>query len=358
MAAGMALGTGLLAAVAMAPAIAGTAQAAVTGGCTAVAHIESQWGSGTSGGQVVSVTVTNVAPTAATTWKVSWPLGTGQTVASSWNAVVGVSGGVLTALNTPYNGKLAAGASTSFGLQLNGTGPAPVASCANDTTPASSAPASSSTPPAGDVTVGQADNQTTVTLEVGRTLSVSLGSSYKPLTLSGSGLAQVATSGGYPTGQTLTALFRAVSTGSATLTTQTDNPCFYTTPPCAMPVAQWTIHVTIVGASASASASGTGRTVTVGTAANRTTVSLRVGDTLVVSLPANYDPPTVKPAGVLGSANVTGGYPTEQPLVARYQAIAAGSADVTTVTDGACIHYPTPCPSPQWPWTVHVTVTN
>ncbi len=354
MAAGMALGTGLLAALAMAPAIAGTAQAAVTGGCNAVAHVESQWGSGSSGGEVVSVTVTNVAPTAATKWTVSWALGAGQTVASAWNATVSVSAGTVTAANAPYNGNLAAGASTSFGMQLAGTGPAPVASCANDATPVSSAPASSTPPGGADVTVGQADSQTTVTLQVGRTLGVSLNSAYKPLTVSGSGLTQLSTSGGYPTGQPLAALFRAVSPGTVTLTTQTDDPCFYTTPPCARPVAQWTIRVNIVGASASS----TGRTVTVGTAANHTTVSLRVGDTLVVSLPYNYDPPTVKPAGVLGAGDVTGGYPTSQPLVARYPAVAAGSADVTTTTDGPCIHLPTPCPSPQWPWTVHVSVTN
>jgi len=353
MAAGIAAGVGLITAVVMAPMIAGSAGAAQSGGCTATAHVDSQWGSGS----VVSFTVTNVAPTAATTWTVSWTLGAGQTVASAWNASVGAAGGTATAVNAPYNGKLAAGASTSFGVQLAGTGPAPVPSCTNDSTPVSSAPVSIS-PGAADVNVGEADNQTSITLQVGRTLGVSLNYQYKPLTVSGSGLTQLSTSGGYPTGQPLAALFRAVSPGTVTLSTTTDDPCFHTTPPCARPVASWTLRVTIVNASASASASSSGRTVTVGKADNRTTVNLRVGDTLVVSLPAEYQPTTVKPTGVLAAVSVTGGYPTGQPLVARYQAISPLQADVSTITDGACIHLPTPCPSPQWPWTVHVVVTN
>jgi len=349
MAAGTAATAGLFTALVLAPAIAGTAQAAQSSGCTATARVESQWGSGPSGGEIVSVTVTNVAPTAATRWTVSWPLGTGQSVASAWNATVSVSAGLLTAVNAPYNGNLAAGASTSFGMQLAGTGPAPVASCVNDVTPVSSGPAG------GDVNVGQADNQTTVTLQVGHTLGVSLGSDYRPLTVSGSGLTQLSTSGGYPTGQPLAALFRAVTPGTVTLTTQTDNPCLHTTmtPSCPIPVALWTIRVNIVGASASSS----GRTVTVDTTANRTTVSLHVGDTLVVSLPANFVPPTVTPAGVLGSGQVTGGYPTGQPLLARYQAVAAGSADVSTVTDMPCNHWATPCPGPIMLWTVHVIIS-
>jgi hypothetical protein len=77
----------------------------------------------------------------------------------------------------------------------------------------------------------------------------------------------------------------------------------------------------------------------------------------VVSLPSDYLPPNVAPAGVLVQRDVVGGYPSAQPLVARYVADAAGQADVSTRTDAACNHAPTPCPSPSVPWTVHVTVT-
>ena len=352
MTAGIAAGAGVLAAFAMMPAIAGSAQAAQAGGCTATARINSQWGSGSSGGEILGVTVTNTSPTAATTWTATWTLGASQTVVSAWGATVGVSGGTATAANAPYNGNLAAGASTTFGLQLTGTAPVPVVNCTNNAVPASSAPASSTPPGGADVTVGQADTQSTITLQVGQTLGVSLSYTYKPLTVSGSALNLTSTSGGYPTGQPLAALLRAVSAGTVTLSTQTDDPCLHTTPPCARPVALWTIRVIVVNPNAS------GRLVTVTTANNKATVSLHVGDTLVVSLPATYQPTKVAPVGVLQPGDVTGGYPTDQPMVAHYLAVAPGQTDVSTITDGACIHWATPCPSPQWPWTVHVTVTS
>jgi hypothetical protein len=458
--AGLAAGAGALAAFAMMPAIAGSAQAAQTGGCTATAQINSQWGSGSSGGEILGITVKNTSPTAATTWTATWTLGAGQTVVSAWSATVGVSAGTVTAVNMPYNGNLGPGVSTTFGLQLTGTAPAPVVTCTNNAVPASSPPASS-TPPGADVTVGQADTQSTVTLQVGKTLGVSLPAMYKPLTVSGSALSLVSTSGGYPTGQPLAALFRAVSAGTVTLSTQSDDPCNHVTPPCPGPIAFWTIRVNVVGASASASTGGqadvtvgqadtqstiylavgktlgvslpsaykpltvsgsalnlvstsggyptgqplaalframssgtvtlstqtddpcfhttppcarpvanwtitvillypppAGSLVTVTTANNNATVSLHVGDTLLVSLPAMYQPPKVATAGVLQPDGITGGYPTGQPLQARYLAVAPGQTTVSTVTDAACIHQATPCPSPQVPWTLHVTVTN
>jgi len=98
-------------------------------------------------------------------------------------------------------------------------------------------------------------------------------------------------------------------------------------------------------------------TVTVSTADNLSTVRLRPGDTLVVSLTSLHLPPKLSATGVLQQLDVAGGYPTSQPLVARYAATAAGTVDVSTTTDIACNHEPTPCPSPQVPWTVHVVVT-
>jgi hypothetical protein len=103
--------------------------------------------------------------------------------------------------------------------------------------------------------------------------------------------------------------------------------------------------------------SDTGRTVTVTVTDNMGTVDLRVGDTLVVSLPSMYVPPTVAPSGVLVEQDVVGGYPTGQPLVARYVAVAPGGAEIATISDALCRHQPTPCPSPQVPWRVNVTVT-
>lgn len=245
---GIAAGTALLLALAMAPAVAGStpAAAAQAAACAATAHIDAQWGTGASGGQVVTVTVVNTSPVAGTKWTVTWALGAAQRIMSAWNAVVSVSGTAATAVNTPYNGALAPGASTAFGLHMAGTGPAPVMTCTSDV---------------------------------------------------------------------------PVSTASAS----------------APPV--------------------TGTTITVTTASNRTSVALHVGDGLVVSLPSMYVPPTVTTPGILAQSSVVGGYPAGQPLVAQYVAVAPGQADVNSITDGACLHQPTPCPSPQIPWTVHVTVS-
>jgi hypothetical protein len=311
---GTAVATAALVALALAPVLAGSASgaAAAAGGCAATAHIDSQW----DGGQIVTVTVVNTAPVAATSWTVTWTPASGQRVVSAWNATVSASGTTATAVNASYNGALAPGASAAFGMQLAGTGPAPVLDCANDAAQGSA-----------DVTATVADNGTTFTLYVGQTLAVSLPANYRPPVASGPALSAQSSSGGFPSG----------------------HPCLHTTPPCARPVAQWLVHVTVLPAA--------GRTVTVTQADNAGTVTLRTGDTLVVSLPAMYVPPTVAPAGVLALAGSTGGYPAGQALLARYTAAAPGRADVSTVSDAACLHQPLPCPSPQVPWRLHVTVT-
>jgi hypothetical protein len=336
-----------LAALMMSPAVAGSAGS--PGGCAATARIETQWGSGAGGGQIVAVTVTNASAATTTKWAVDWTLGAGQRVVSAWNAVVSTSGGTATAVNASYDGTLAPGASATFGTQLAGIGVLPVLSCDNGVpvTPTSPPPTS---PPAGspDVAVGDSDSQSTVTLVVGQTLGVSLGAEFLPPTATGAALARDSVSGGYPTGQPLAALFHAASPGSVDVTTHSDYPCLHATPPCSVPIRLWTVHVNIVAA---------GPTVIVSTADNQKTVRLHVGDTLVVSLASNYLPPKLSAAGVLEQREVTGGYPTGQPLVARYLAVAAGTAGVSTLTDIACNHEPTPCPSPQVPWAITVAVT-
>jgi hypothetical protein len=270
-------------------------------------------------------------------------------VVSGWNATVTTSGGTATAVNASYNGVLAPGASATFGMQLSGTSPAPAMSCDNGASPPSSPPPSSPPPGGPDVTVDESSSQSTVTLVVGQTLGVSLGAEYLPPT-AGAVLTKLSGSGGYPTGQPLSALYRAAAPGTTDLTTRSDYACLHTTPPCALPIRLWTVHVNVVAA--------TGRTVTVSTADNQSSVSLRIGDTLVVSLAANYVPPTLSVAGILVQRDITGGYPTGQPLVARYVAAAPGTVGVSTVTDAACNHDPTPCPSPQVRWSITVTVTS
>src|SRR5689334_5442323 len=104
-------GTMLLAALAMSPAAAGGRPAAgspaggavpaatlPSGGCVADAHVETQWGSGTTGGEIVTVTVTNTSSVTATKWTVTWTLGAGQQIVSAWNAGVTTSDGAATAV--------------------------------------------------------------------------------------------------------------------------------------------------------------------------------------------------------------------------------------------------------------------
>jgi hypothetical protein len=232
-------------------------------------------------------------------------------------------------------------------MQLSGIGPAPTLSCDNGATPPSSSPP----PPTGspDVSVTEADNQTTVTLVVGQTLGVSLGADFPAPTVSGSAVTPVSASGGYPTGQPLSALYRAVAPGSADLAGRSDYLCRHDTPPCTLPVRLWTVHVSVVAA---------GPTVIVTAADNQRTVPLHVGDTLVVSLASNYLPPQLSGTGVLAQRDVTGGYPTGQPLVARYAAVAPGTAGVSTTTDAPCNHQPTPCPSPPAGGAITLTVAG
>lgn len=349
-------GAVVIAALAITAAAAGTGLAATNppgSGCAATAHVDTQWGSGSSGGEIVTVTVTNTATTAGTRWTVGWTFDSGQRLANAWNASVTVAGAQGTAVNAPYNGKLGPGASTTFGMQLAGTGTLSGVSCSNDAVVSSPSGIVSTTPATGaDVNVTEADSNKTVTLLVGQTLGVSLNSTFQQPTASASGLVQLSATGGTPTGQQMVALYRADTAGSVDLSSVGENPCVHDPTPCPSPQLRWTLHVNIV----TTLPSGSGRTVTVSTADNLSTVSLHVGDTLVVSLNATYDPPKLSVNGVLTASAVTGGYPTTQPLSAQYVATAAGQVDVSSMTDAPCFHDPTPCPSPSVPWKVHVTV--
>jgi endoglucanase len=101
----LALGLGLVAAT-------GPAASAATS-CSASYATQSEWG----GGFVAGVTVTNTGSSALTGWAVTFTFGGGQKVTSAWNASLTQSIEYVTASNLSYNGTVAAGASTSFGLQ-------------------------------------------------------------------------------------------------------------------------------------------------------------------------------------------------------------------------------------------------
>jgi len=341
---GIAAGAALLVALALSPALAGNAPATalVQGGCSATGHIDNQWATGEN----VTVTVTNTSATAATKWAVTWDLVGSEKVAAAWNAVVSTAGTTVTAVNASYNGNLAPGASTTFGMQLWGISSVPTLSCSND------AVVPTSPPPSGgaDVLLTLADNQRTLTVLVGQTIRVDLRSDFRPPTVSGSELSPIHVSGGYPTGQPMSAVYGAVAPGSVELRAYTDYACNYQTPPCPSPIQLWSVHITVITPQTG------GRTVTVGTADNLSSITLETGDTLVVRLPADYQPAAVVPSGVLVQQDAAGGYPTGQPFLAHYTAVTAGEVDLSSVTDAACLHGPSLCPTPRTTWKLHVTV--
>ncbi|MCG5447685.1 cellulase family glycosylhydrolase [Micromonospora hortensis] len=132
---------GAVAAVAATPASAATAVFSVT----------NNWGNGYQG----QVTVTNDTSAPIASWRVEFDLPSSSTVSQSWNAQQTTSGSHYTFANVSWNGTLAAGASTSFGFLVTGTG-TPVnctvngASCAGGpppTTPPPTTPPPTTPPP-------------------------------------------------------------------------------------------------------------------------------------------------------------------------------------------------------------------
>ncbi|MEU5670515.1 cellulase family glycosylhydrolase [Micromonospora sp. NPDC047753] len=97
-----------------------------SGGCTATYTVTTQWQGGFQG----EVRVTAGAR-AITGWTAGWTFANGQRVTQSWNVALTSSGTTVTARNTDYNGRLAAGASASFGFlgSWTGTNSLPAVSC-------------------------------------------------------------------------------------------------------------------------------------------------------------------------------------------------------------------------------------
>ncbi|MFI9815719.1 cellulose binding domain-containing protein [Saccharothrix variisporea] len=84
---------------------------------TAVFTQDSTWGSGYQGKYTITA-----GSTALTGWKLEFDLPAGSTPGSYWDATLASSGNHHTFTNREYNGSVAAGASTSFGFLVNGTG--------------------------------------------------------------------------------------------------------------------------------------------------------------------------------------------------------------------------------------------
>ncbi|MET8462544.1 cellulase family glycosylhydrolase [Micromonospora zamorensis] len=95
-------------------------------GCTATYTVTGQWQGGFQG--EVRVTAGSAAITG---WTTRWTFANGQSVSQTWSATVTSSGATVTARNVDYNGRLAAGASTTFGFigGWTGTNSLPAVSC-------------------------------------------------------------------------------------------------------------------------------------------------------------------------------------------------------------------------------------
>ena len=95
-------------------ALAGGANAAVPAASFSADH----W----SGGYTATYTVTNTTSSALSSWTVDFSLPSGTTISSLWNGTETASGQNYVVANADWNGKLAPGASTTFGFTTNGTG--------------------------------------------------------------------------------------------------------------------------------------------------------------------------------------------------------------------------------------------
>ncbi|MGE5293123.1 MAG: cellulose binding domain-containing protein [Micromonosporaceae bacterium] len=69
-----------------------------------------------SGGFQLGFTVTNSGTTPTTGWNVSFSWPGSQTISQIWNAAQTQSGAAVNVTNVSYDGAIAAGGSTSFGL--------------------------------------------------------------------------------------------------------------------------------------------------------------------------------------------------------------------------------------------------
>jgi hypothetical protein len=93
-------------------------------GCAATYTVTQSW----TGGFTADVTVRNTGARTTAGWTVAWTYPT-QHVVNGWNATVTQTGTSVRADNLSYNGSVAPNATTTFGLQADGTAGAPSLTC-------------------------------------------------------------------------------------------------------------------------------------------------------------------------------------------------------------------------------------
>lgn len=95
-----------------------TAPPPATGTCTVTSAVANSW----PGGSQLQLTVTNSGTTLLTGWTAGFTLAdTSETIASSWDATVTQNGQQVSAVNASFDGSVAAGASTTFGVVVTGS---------------------------------------------------------------------------------------------------------------------------------------------------------------------------------------------------------------------------------------------
>jgi hypothetical protein len=153
--------------------------------------------------------------------------------------------GSATANAATAGGASAGSASASAAAVGNATANATAGSATATPIPVEGSPSPTGLP-AGPVT--QADNGKTFRLTVGQQLTVVLAKSpmmWDQPTAHGSAVARVSSSGGYPGTTPAMAVFRAVSPGTAQVTSATDMQCLHATPRCLPPQQIWSITVVV-----------------------------------------------------------------------------------------------------------------
>jgi hypothetical protein len=128
------------------------------------------------------------------------------------------------------------------GSQGNGAG---MTTGGGSTKPGTSAPNS-------EVTVTEADSGKSVHLRIGQRLRVVLGGHgmqwHRPASPEPT-LRLADTSGGYPSASAAVAVFIAVRSGTASVTSITDHPCLHANPPCKIAQRIWSIRVLVARSS-------------------------------------------------------------------------------------------------------------
>lgn len=84
-----------------------------TPACAVKYTVTSEW----AGGFVAQITIGNLAATPANGWTLVFTYPGDQVVTGAWNAMVTQSGATVTARSLSYNGAIASGGTTSFGVQ-------------------------------------------------------------------------------------------------------------------------------------------------------------------------------------------------------------------------------------------------